>query len=1167
MRTTRLIVGVGLACLFFGVPAFGQTAGTGAITGTVTDPQGASVSGVEVTIANEATGEKRNAVSQDNGDYAFSQLLPGAYRIEFFKSGFKRAVKAGLRVNVTETSRLDIQLEVGEMTQTVSVTTETELLQSESPALGRVTDEVTVKNLPLVTRNYTQIVTLSPGIAADVTNATALGRGTGGQSGGAFRSNGAFGGDNNFQMNGVQINDLQASGGFSGGIAIPSPDAIQEFKVQTGLYDASFGRNAGSNVNVVTKSGGNAFHGSAFEFFRNDVLNANDFFRNRAGQPRGILRQNLFGGTVGGPIKKDKLLFFFSYQGTRQINGVGGGSTANISSPAFTNDRSRAALGALFAGQRGNVQNQLGGVGPAILADGSNISPQAIALLNLRHPNGGFIIPTPQTVNPALPFDVRGFSAFSEPGTFDEDQFMVNLDLLHTNNSRIYGRFFAADSDLVNPFPPSQTGAPTVPGFPVFIPNKFRNLSLAHIYTIRPTLINQFDFGFHRTEVGNLQQELFTFADIGVNAQGDANQFPVIGAGTMATGGNGQSVRVNQDHYNFQDSVTWIKGRHTFRFGGGYTRSYLDLADFTFFGGIISLSWTDILLGLPGGAFPGTGNGTPFSNIFASIDLPGDLDRSWKVDDGNLYIQDDIKLTPSFTLNVGLRYERLGHLGDSGGRNSGFDISLANPNPPAGGSLAGFTVSNNFPGTIPAGVTQLDNEFGVRGEGQNNFDPRIGFAWRLPNSFLPFTERMVMRGGYGIYHTRATGQAFLQLATARPFAALRQLQGAPNAAATIANPFQPQPVLPGFLPYSPTTALTTSLVVPDYRPPRTQQYNFNIQVDLGHNYLLEAGYVGTRGDNLVFSHSLNQAQLASPANPIRGVTTNTVASIPLRVPIQGFTATGLNAIDSGAISRYNSLQLSLTKRFSGGLQFLAAYTFAHAYSDAAANTTAAGTGGIAGNQNDRSATYGRADFNREHRFVLSYVYDFPSPRQFNSVVNNLLGGWSLAGVTTIQSGVPLSLTGTNAQNAFGITSDRAPLAAGCTHANLVTSGFTISRLGGASGGSGYFNRVCINGLLAVGGAAVWPLIEPGGGRNFGNSGVGIVIGPGQNNSDVAIIKRTPLRFINEAANVEFRTELFNAFNHPQFGNPSTSVSAATFGVISSTSVNPRIIQFGLKLNF
>lgn len=1161
MRTVRLIVGIGLVCLFFSLPAFAQTGSTGAVTGTVTDQQGAILSGVEVTVTNEATGEKRTAVSQDNGDYSIPQLLPGFYRVEFARTSFKTAVKSGLRINVTETTRLDVQLEVGQVSETVSVTTQAELLQTDSPALGRVVDAERISNMPLSTRNYTQIVSLSPGIAAGVGNATTLGRGAGGESGGQFRSNGAFGADNNFLMNGVQINDLQASGSFSGGIAIPNPDTLQEFKVQTGLYDASFGRNAGANVNVVTKSGGNQFHGTAFEFFRNDKLNANDFFRNRAGQPRGVLKQNQFGGTIGGPIKKDKLLFFGSYQGTRQINGVAGGSTANILSPAFTNDRSRPALGALFAGQRGALQ---GGAGPAILPDGSNIAPQAIALLSLRHPNGGFVIPTPQTINPALPFAQRGFSAFSEPGTFDEDQYMVNLDFIQTENSRISGRFFAADSDLVQPFPTSQLGVPVVPGFPYLIPNKFRNLSLAHVYTFSPTIVNQFDFGFHRTEVGNIQQELFTWADLGSTAPPVANQFPVIGVnGSMATGGNGQSVEVNQDHYDFQDSLTYILGRHTFRIGGGYTRSNLKLANFTFFGGVLALSWADLLLGLPAAA-----NGSPFSNLFLSVDLPGDLDRSWIVNDGNLYIQDDIKLTSSFTLNLGLRYERLGHLADTGGRNSGFDISLATPNPPAGGSLAGFTVSSNFPGTVPTGVTQLDNEFGLRGKGMNNFDPRVGFAWKLPNSFLPYSERMVLRGGYGVYHTRATGQAFLQLATARPFAALRQFQGAPNAAASFASPFQPAPVLPQFATYSPTTQLATSLVDPNYRPPMTQQYNLNVQTDLGHNLLLEVGYVGTRGKHLVISHTLNQALLASSANPIRGVTTNTLANVPLRVPIQGFTSIGLNDIDSIGISRYNSLQLSLTKRFSRGLQFLAAYTFARAYSDAATNTTAAGTGSIAGNQNDRRANYGLTDFNRKHRFVLGYFYQLPSPKRFNSFVNTLIGGWAIAGGTTIQSGVPLTLTGTNGSNAFGITNDRVQLAAGCTHADLATSGSTTSRLGGASGGPGYFNRVCVNGLTATGGGPAWPLIEPGGGTNFGNSGVGLVLGPGQNNSDIAIIKRTPVGFLGESGNIEFRTEFFNAFNHPQFNNPGTNATAtATFGVISTTSVNPRIIQFGLKVNF
>jgi len=329
---------------------------------------------------------------------------------------------------------------------------------------------------------------------------------------------------------------------------------------------------------------------------------------------------------------------------------------------------------------------------------------------------------------------------------------------------------------------------------------------------------------------------------------------------------------------------------------------------------------------------------------------------------------------------------------------------------------------------------------------------------------------------------------------------------------------------------------------------------------------LEVGYVGSRGSDLVVSHSLNQALLASPSNPIRGITTNTVSNRAQRVPILGFATTGLNDIDSIAISRYDSLEVSVTKRLSNGLQFLAAYTFAHAFSNAAGNTTAAGTGSIPGNQNDMSANYGRSDFNREHRFIFSFYYNFPNLKFDNPVSNAFLHGWALSGVTTIQSGVPLSLTGSNGNNAFGITNDRLQMAPGCTYADLVTSGSVHDRLGGASGGAGYINRVCINGLLAVGGSPVWPVVEPGGGTNFGNSGVGIITGPGQNNSDIAVIKRTSIGWLKEGANVEFRTEFYNAFNTPQFSNPATGFGG-TFGVISSTSVSPRIIQFGLKVNF
>jgi hypothetical protein len=436
--------------VIFPAPVLAQTASTGALTGTITDPAGAVVPATQIKVTNQATGETRTVVSQANGSYTVPLLLPGAYRVEFSKTGFKAAVKVGLEINVTETARFDLQLEPGGVQEQVTISSDAQLLQTESSALGRVTDRTLVSNLPLVTRNYTQIVMLSPGIAASVTNATQLGRGAEGESGGAFRANGAFGRDNNFQMNGVQINDLQASGFFSGGVAVPNPDTIQEFKVQTGLYDATYGRNSGANVNVVTRSGGNEFHGTAFEFFRNDVLNANEFFRNRTNQPRGVLKQNQFGLTLGGPVIKDKLHFFGSYQGMRQRNGVGGGGTSSFFSPPFTNDRSRTALGQMFAGRTG----MQGGV--AVAADGSNISPQALALLNLKLPNGEYIIPSPQQLDSTRPVDTRGFSAFSIPARFSEDQFLVNLDFLHTEKSKIEGRYFYADSDQSQPFPATQ---------------------------------------------------------------------------------------------------------------------------------------------------------------------------------------------------------------------------------------------------------------------------------------------------------------------------------------------------------------------------------------------------------------------------------------------------------------------------------------------------------------------------------------------------------------------------------------------------------------------------------------------------------------------------------------------------------------------------------------
>jgi hypothetical protein len=399
---------------------------------------------------------------------------------------------------------------------------------------------------------------------------------------------------------------------------------------------------------------------------------------------------------------------------------------------------------------------------------------------------------------------------------------------------------------------------------------------------------------------------------------------------------------------------------------------------------------------------------------------------------------------------------------------------------------------------------------------------------------------------------------------------VRQLAGPPNGAASFANPFGPDLTFPQFPAYSPATVRTISFIDQGYRPPVTQQFSLNLQTEMGRDLLLEVGYVGTRGTHQIQNRSLNQALLASPANPIRGETTNTVANIRRRVPIFGFTAPGLNDIDSSASSWYHGLDASLTKRLSKGLQFLAAYTFSHAYSTFGRNTAAAGVAGIAGNQNDARANYGRSEFNREHRLVVSYQYQFPSPQRYSAFFDNLLGGWAVAGVTTFQSGLPMSLTGTNVSNVFGITTDRAQLAAGCTYGDLTNSGPVHSKL------NNYLNNNCIlrgpapaNSPPGTLGPAIWPVIgDDGIATAFGNSGVGVIFGPDQRNFDIALIKRTSIRRLRDGANIEFRAEFFNAFNTTQFSNPNTNVSAGNnFGLITTTAVNPRIVQFALKLNF
>jgi hypothetical protein len=1123
MRSAFLALGLLLA---LGVAAQAQTGGTGAIAGIVSDPNQAVVGGVQITATNESTGESRTTQSQPNGSYTIPLLLPGRYRVEFKKTGFRNEVRTGLVVTVTETARLDTQLTLGTVQQEVTVNADAQLLETQSAALGRVTNEKMVADLPLAARNFTQIVGLNPGVASDVNNATDLGRGNGGQSN--FSTAGASIKDNNYQMNGVGTNDIQNSGSFSGGVAIPNPDTIQEFRVQTQQYDASYGRNAGANINVITKGGSNALHGTLWEFLRNEKLNANDFFFNRLGKARPLLRQNQYGGTIGGAIIKDKLFFFGSFQGTRQLNGVSTSCSTSFVTPPLTDDRSRAGLGRIFAGQKGSN-------GVAIAADGSNISAQSLALFNLKLPGGQYAIPSAQRIDPTQPFAVQGSSIYSSACTFNENQYMANFDYLQSSKSRFSFRLFLANSDQTTTFPPANLGGPTAPGWPVLNPNRFVNTTLTHTYIVSPALVNEFEIGYYRTWAFTQQSEPVKFSDFGVTAPSYDNGIPeILINGGVTLGGNGQTLLNIQNHYTLQDTLSYTWGRHVFRFGGGVERTQDNQEQFHYIAGLVFLGFPDLLLGGAG-------------NVFETVDLPGLFDRAFRVWDSNLFAQDDFKVSSRLTLNLGFRYERLGNISDALGRNGDFDYRLANPNPPATGTLQGFTVPSNYTGPLPSGVTKVNTETGLRIAGQNTWDPRIGFAWQLPHS-----DRMVLRGGYGLYHQRTTGQPFIQLLTSPPFALLNILVGPPAAALTLASPFPPAATLPVFAPYSPTSTLSLTIIDQFLRPPSLQHYSMGLQTKLMRDLVLDVSYTGSRDTHLLRVRSVNQAGLASTSNPIRGLTINTVANIPQRVPIEGFTSSGLTDIEPSGAAWYNALNVSLDKRFSHGLQFLGSYTFSRLLSTDSFASNGANGGSATGDQNDPRQRYGPDSFVRDQRFVLSGVYSLPGPKNLHSLAGETLAGWQVGTVTTIQTGQRLTITETNGNNIFGITSDRAQIAPGCNYPQLVTTGSLENNL------NNFFNKTCFPNSFPIIGA-------DGKGTTFGNSGIGIVRGPGQKNVDFSVIKRFALP--SERMHLDFRAEFFNFFNHPNFSNPTLSENSASFGRILTTSVNPRVAQLALKFGF
>jgi hypothetical protein len=1229
-----------------------QTSSTGALTGRITDPSGAVVPNATVTATSLDTAQARTATTGADGSYTFSLLPPGNYKLKIEVAGFKAVEVSSVSVLVTETEVLDRALEVGATAQTITVEGAVEAVQTTSSTLGAVLTTRTVTELPLNTRNYTNLLTMSAGANSNVTNASLLGKGVT-----YIATNGAGYAQNNFSQDGIDVTSyLSFNTGqeaFSGGtFVVPIPDAIQEFKVQTSSSDAGYGRNPGASVNVITKTGTNQFHGDAFEFFRNTALDANSWFNNFLGQPKGVLNSNQFGGTFGGPIKKDKLFFFTSYQETRQKNGISAfGESLPTLSPIPLGDRGTCPAGWTTLSQCSaaatNFVNNLAAnmcpgnkptsqlknfqtnantgiqvqCAPTAASPLANINPVAISILQLQNPDGSYFIPSSCSYGGVCggAASTNASTVFSNPATFQDHNFLGNWDYVLNSKETLAGRY-QYDRDPVHGGFPSLDSTSLVG---VFVPNN--GVQITHINhqailkltsILSQNVVNQANVAYQRILTQSVDEEPFTNSQVGITdlvpGFDQLNYTVTPGFSFGAHTSFGVQDAVNQFQANEQ--ISWEHGKHSLRFGVGAWHVQLK----TFFPAhaVAQASFAsiaDFLIGRPScQAFTGVGacgvgnagntNGFTTSNNSVGGSQNGLWSGYFRLNVFDGFVQDDVKLTPRLTMNIGVRWEYDGNLYSGQGLESSLWPSLVNAAPLPGGSpqtgtLAGFVVPHNYPGPVVPGLYVNSND-GLTNPNapKDDFAPRIGFAWQPTKS-----NRWVWRAGAGMFYDATPGQAFANLyEISQPGV----IPGAsPITLGSLANPTQPQPVIypgpagtagwvtrwldiatpiPVVCPAPPCSSnLTATGVPPDMTVPLMYEWNLNTQYEFKRNWVLEIAYVGSHGihqlpqsraGSLVQGNGgsqvgYNLAPLAGPqcaSCALTGVTTSTAGNVIERVPYLGVSPT-YAVFETNGLLKYNSAQVTVRKQLSYGLQLQAAYTFSRGF-----DTEAHGLNTFP----YIAQVYEPNNNYHPHRFVVNYLWNLPVPR-YKGLVGRLADDWALSGVTTIQDGVALTVTDNGGSVFFGGVGNGSTgqLCPGMTTANLLTGGTIEDRVtSGLLGGPGYLNGktqgVLCNTPFWNGSsfAQLGPgqTAPAGTGTGFGNMGGGSFLGPGQYNWDMALTK---LFAIQESRTLQFRAEFFNAFNRPEFNIPNINANQGTFGQIISLVGAPRVIQVALKFSF
>jgi len=1095
---------------------------TGSIRGTVVDPSGAVVQGASVSAKQTETGLMRAARTDRDGTYILLELPVGHYQLQVEAKNFQTYVQEGISLNVNETATVLVHLVVGVAGQQVQVTGDAQIIQDTVTSLGKVVQEREILDLPLNGRDFSQLGTLQPGVVPLTPGLKEAGSSL--REGQAYAVNGQRPESNNFLIDGANnFNGVDA-----GFVLKPPVDAISEFRILTHNSTAEFGNSLGSTTNIITKTGTNKIHGALWEFLRNDAFDANNYFA-KTTEP---LKQNQFGATIGGPIRKDKTFFFAFYEGFRNRQGETAGSTVP-SLKQRSGDFSEQCISGFDAGGICDDRDPSDPLTPIhqLYLLVTSPAPTPMPFNQLPPP---FISSFAQSLLGLFPEPNNGLFTFTSTVTKRDDfnEGGLRIDHYLTANDNLNFRYMINDGTRFDPLSPA--GA-SVPGFPVGETHRAQDFVAQLTHTFSPALVGVLRFSFLRNKsLFGERSNHISPSDLGFkyNSSLDvATGPPFIQVNGYTTVGDPITGPRNsyENAYDYNGSLSWVRGKHELKFGGGYQHLHVNALQ--------GIATNGFFVVVP----------FPMSDAFASfmIGQPvfflqgrGDFGRGINGQSLNGYVQDTFKATSRLTLNLGVRYDLPFPYTEIKNRQTLWipgRKSTVVPTAPAG---------LLYPGDqgVPAGLIPTFKKA---------FAPRVGVAWDPTGS-----AKWLVTSAYGIYYEPYyTGQGgpLQSPISAPPYLQTEQISLTPSTPLIFNDPYNGPPPPAGTF----ATPLTNLTLAPNLPLPYTQDWDLNVERSLGQNLLLEIGYVGTKGTKLPRMIEGNPTVYIPGQSSTDNVDQRRIHSgCTVSEPESAceYASTGL--ISGVANSSYNALEASLRKRFSGGLSFLASYTYSKAIDDVSSfNISGSGSIQVAG-ENDLAqdprnlaAERGPSLFDARHRLVFSYQWSLPFWQHQQNWYQHVLGGWQLNGVVTAMSGTPFTVFDSQDASVQGSAPEITGFSA--NRPNLVAGQDPNQgpRKVGAWLNASAFSRVVPNINSPV--------------QQFGSAGRNIALGPRDTNWDFAAAKNIRL---TESTTLQFRAELFNVLNHTNFHLPNSDISSPTFNQILKAEP-PRLVQFALKFLF